>query len=284
MLARNVENRPHKIGQTRRLRDDIAGGLWQVNGESLVFAVDGSLNDGQHRLRAVADGGVAIRTVAVFGVSRESRFTLDLGRSRNPSDILHFQGFRNPFVLALRWLSKSAVIDRASRDQALADAANWAVTEGGPVKELLPQSPLAFLRYILRPIDRAKADEFLKVLVSGEGPSTHVALTARRYFAALSTRQREAQLALALRALLGRTRRSGLSARTVRPVLSAERLVQSGGDGPAARTEAGRPGGRGETETRGRRRPAIAQREARLAGAERTSITWRVQFGIAGGP
>lgn len=92
ILERNDDNRSLKDGLVRQIATDIASGLWQLNGESIIIAKDGLLNDGQHRLSAVVESGKPIQTVIMFGVSRASRDTVDMGSSRSAGDIIGMHG------------------------------------------------------------------------------------------------------------------------------------------------------------------------------------------------
>lgn len=92
ILERNDDNRSLKDGLVRQIATDIASGLWQLNGESIIIAKDGSLNDGQHRLSAVVESGKPIQTVIMFGVSRASRDTVDMGSARSVGDIIGMHG------------------------------------------------------------------------------------------------------------------------------------------------------------------------------------------------
>lgn len=62
--------------------EDMKNGLWQLNGEPIVFDEDGFLKDGQHRLAAIIMSGVTIRTVVIRGVGRDvDIYNWDYGRT-----------------------------------------------------------------------------------------------------------------------------------------------------------------------------------------------------------
>lgn len=93
LLAKNPDNRPLsevKIGQYVR---DIGAGNWRHNGETIIVAETGELNDGQHRCRAVIDAGRAIVTEMTFGVGRDTRLTVDTGIKRTIGRQLHMMGY-----------------------------------------------------------------------------------------------------------------------------------------------------------------------------------------------
>lgn len=101
LLSRNQKNRPISEVGLDRLKRDLLEGRWVFNGESIVVADDGGLNDGQHRCRAVVETGISIRMVIVFGPKRESRMTLDQGVTRTVGHYLTMHGYSHANALAV---------------------------------------------------------------------------------------------------------------------------------------------------------------------------------------
>lgn len=100
ILERNDDNRRITQSLVDQIATDIADGLWQLNGESIVISRDGILNDGQHRLNAIIKSGIPVRSVVMFGVSRESRTTVDMGAARKAGDLLTMNHVSNTTVAA----------------------------------------------------------------------------------------------------------------------------------------------------------------------------------------
>lgn len=92
----------------RRLRDrvvnayaaDMKAGAWQWNGESVKFAKDGTLLDGQHRLAAITLAEVTLRMLVVRGLPNETQDTVDGGAKRKFSDVLQLRGEAHYTTLA----------------------------------------------------------------------------------------------------------------------------------------------------------------------------------------
>lgn len=93
LLERNKDNRGISAINLGRIKNDLVAGRFQFNGEAIVVAASGELNDGQHRCRAVFETGVPIKTVVVWGAPRESRMTLDQGNVRSAGHYLSMAGF-----------------------------------------------------------------------------------------------------------------------------------------------------------------------------------------------
>lgn len=88
LLASNEGNRRINQSTLEVYCADIRTGRWDLNGESIKVSTDGMLNDGQHRCWAVIETGMPIRTMITFGVKRDSRMTLDQGKTRSTADYI----------------------------------------------------------------------------------------------------------------------------------------------------------------------------------------------------
>ena len=75
LLLCNFDNRPISIKRVESFAADIRDGRWEFNGETIIVADTGEMNDGQHRCHAVIMADKSIPTLLVKGVSRASRFT-----------------------------------------------------------------------------------------------------------------------------------------------------------------------------------------------------------------
>jgi hypothetical protein len=100
LLARNPENRRVSEMNVSKFARDIVNGAWKFNGEPIIVAADGSLNDGQHRCLAVIEADVPIMVVIVIGTDRDTRFTIDQGKNRMAADYLSMNGHTDANALA----------------------------------------------------------------------------------------------------------------------------------------------------------------------------------------
>lgn len=91
-LAANHSNRLVKTGVLETYKQDILSGRWALNGESIKFAKNGDLIDGQHRCWAVVETDKAIKTLVMFGIENDNRMTLDQGAARSSADYLMMEG------------------------------------------------------------------------------------------------------------------------------------------------------------------------------------------------
>jgi len=92
---RNVDNRTISDDKVEQYARDILNDRWLLTGETIKISNDGFLNDGQHRLEAIIKAGKAIDGFIVYGVSRESRFAVDQGRTRGAGCYLQMEGIKN---------------------------------------------------------------------------------------------------------------------------------------------------------------------------------------------
>lgn len=100
LLRGNKNNRRASGPLVTRYARDMYAGHWQPNGSAIVLNGDGSLLDGQHRLMACIEAGVAFETLLIRVVSSDAMATIDTGRSRRLSDVLAMRGEKNARTLA----------------------------------------------------------------------------------------------------------------------------------------------------------------------------------------
>lgn len=84
-LSRNSKN-PRKINRNTvaAYAADMKAGKWLLNGEAIVFDKDGNLLNGQHRLTAVYESDVKIKSVVIWGVDPDCKI-FDYGIKRRIS-------------------------------------------------------------------------------------------------------------------------------------------------------------------------------------------------------
>lgn len=99
-MKRNTKNRPLNKRHGLQLSDAMSAGHWWMNGETIIFASDGTLLNGQHRLWAIISSGVAVDVLVVRGIDEEAFKTLDGGKKRTVGDTLSLQGEKDANKLA----------------------------------------------------------------------------------------------------------------------------------------------------------------------------------------
>lgn len=101
-LRANCKNRPVRKSHVEFLARQIKNGQWQVNGQAIIIADNEQVLDGQHRLLAIIEAGVPIKSMVVYGVPEAAFATIDTGAVRTASDALclHFQEYPHYVVKA----------------------------------------------------------------------------------------------------------------------------------------------------------------------------------------
>lgn len=94
-LQQNSNNRPIRRFHVQQLVGAIKRNEWRVNGETIKFASDGTLVDGQHRLNAVAKSGQTVEMYVVRDVDPEAVVTIDMGARRTLADVMQSRGASN---------------------------------------------------------------------------------------------------------------------------------------------------------------------------------------------
>lgn len=99
-LRSNTHNRRLRKRAVTDYARDMAAGNWTLNGEALKFSTDGTVLDGQHRLRAVIEADTPVQMLVVVGLPLEAQETMDTGRKRTTADVMGLRGETNAQVLA----------------------------------------------------------------------------------------------------------------------------------------------------------------------------------------
>jgi hypothetical protein len=83
---RNISDR-----RVDTMAKDMIDANWELNGETIKIAVDGTILDGQHRLNAIIKSGITIQMLVVRGLSCEGR-SIDRGQTRTVAQWLSHLG------------------------------------------------------------------------------------------------------------------------------------------------------------------------------------------------
>jgi len=111
-LRCNEHNRPVRKNHVNFLANEIKSGNWQINGQAIVIADNEQVLDGQHRLLAIIEAGMPIKTLVVYGITPEAFSTIDTGAVRSSADALylHFNehgiGIVKAVATSVPWLKQ----------------------------------------------------------------------------------------------------------------------------------------------------------------------------------
>jgi hypothetical protein len=82
-LSNQVRNRKLIMSHVKYLANEIRQGRWRLSPQGIAFGDNGQLLDGQHRLRAIIEAGIAVKMLVVFDSPLGNFPILDRGVSRN---------------------------------------------------------------------------------------------------------------------------------------------------------------------------------------------------------
>jgi hypothetical protein len=184
MLATCKRNRRVSMCRVKRLSQSRRRGEWVI-AQPIMVNCDGTLIDGQHRLRMVIHTGLPTDFLVISGFDREGTFAkLDDTGARRLKDWLEIRGEPLPEILA-------GVINMAARDEAglmPTGSGSFILTgpEGldfleshpkiresvveapGTVNRLAPRTMLCFSHYKFAAKDNVLANSFFVDLVTGD--------------------------------------------------------------------------------------------------------------------
>lgn len=95
LLKSNKNNRPIKAQKLLALKRDLKNGNFKLTHQGIAIDWNGNLIDGQHRLTAIAESGVAAYMYVTYDCDPEIFKVIDCGSTRNPSDVLKTLGASN---------------------------------------------------------------------------------------------------------------------------------------------------------------------------------------------
>lgn len=197
-----VSNRHVNQRHVDLLANDMTNGRWVENGVSIVLDEDGYLIDGQHRLWAVAQSGVTVRSLVVVGVNRDMALpTINVNqRGRSLADVITMdppvpgKTISNPRVIqaSVKWLhryrhkeifqgnaavSTGELLELLQAEPGLIDSQHAADSLRG----LSPSAGLSvWAHYIFSTRDPDLADEFIEKLATGANLSQTSPILALR--------------------------------------------------------------------------------------------------------
>lgn len=217
-----AENRNVSWDHVTSLKQEILRGGWHASHQGIAIGEDGKLYDGQHRLWAIVEAGVAVPMLVTYGVSAEARSVIDKGRGRSVSDELNmFRGVKNATRLVaytsfcVRLYARSQTAGHVRIRTLNAFDAWYAAFEPGVKfaadtfaggKSALSKAPVAGALAFAHRANPAKIEDFSRKVADGAGllkgepalalRKTLLELTRRDEYSAHEVSQRVLQAAL----------------------------------------------------------------------------------------
>lgn len=177
-----ITNRAISDDRVAEYGGKMLAGEFDLNGESMVFDVDGVLLDGWTRCWAAHQHGATFRSVAAFGMPREAMDSIDTGRKRTLSNVFTMKGEKEATVLVggVGWVfryeqRRTEERLRAGHDEFVAclgrhPMVRESVKVTAPLrrKRFGPPSVLVAAHYICSRECCTAANEFFALLATGE--------------------------------------------------------------------------------------------------------------------
>lgn len=208
-LNANKTNRKLRPGRAEQYAADMIACRWTECIAPIAFYDDGDLADGQHRLWAIVDSGIAQTFTIHRGLSREAGLNIDTGLGRSLVDNAHISGtddtLSNNLISLARAIEQG---DHAGNIKAVSrktgkvmkpilsnsermmlvvkhrEAADWAI-ENGPRGKLLRNALIqaSMARAYMHEPNRERLKRFAEVLSTGfyEKPDETAAVAIRTY-------------------------------------------------------------------------------------------------------
>ena len=198
MLEKNTMNRNISTLTVKRYAHAMLSDEWEMNGETIIVATDGTILDGQHRLLAVIESGKTVTFLIVYNVKKDSIATVDSGISRSFRHVLQIKGSKHATTAAsltkIAWIydnydselkdSSGKIVLRNTVLEAYYDENRDRIEQAATVADTgahhFVKSHMAFCYYLFLRKNPAKADEFINQIKTGAYITTkHPAMTLR---------------------------------------------------------------------------------------------------------
>jgi hypothetical protein len=183
-LRHAAPNRTLRPANLQRLIRAMTASAWQVDGQTIKFYEDGRLFDGQHRLQAVVQTGITIRSYVIFGLPLGSQKTVDTGLKRSSADVLHLLGETDSTNLSatLRWVwryDRQKIVGYTASDTPTAEdllgilethpGIRASLVYGTLTQRLIQRSWGSALHHLASRLDDQEANRFFRRVANGEG-------------------------------------------------------------------------------------------------------------------
>lgn len=206
-LLRNHNNRPIRPRRVAGLARDMAAGRWASTGDTIKFAQDGALLDGQHRLHAVLHSGCTVEMAVAEDLDPDARVNVDTHAKRTFADVLTFRGESNVSTLAaatrllcvyrgqsLRSNNVAPTNDELIECLAQNPGLRQSAVVAGRISRTFrgPTALYAVAHYLLTAVDVEDANFFFARLLDGVGlPEESPILALRRWMENATIRRLE---------------------------------------------------------------------------------------------
>lgn len=189
-LEKNTMNRPYNTDNLNTLIKEMSKKNFYITGESIKIADDGTLLDGQYRLRAIVETGTAVKMFVTQGLPKEAFKYIDTGRVRQASDVLAIEGIKNPSKIAaivkfvIRFKKGEFLNIAHKKAKGSKKITNAEVSEFtnkylkslqdsygfgfGKGRRLISGVYVSGLHYIFKDLDEKYADDFINKFVTGD--------------------------------------------------------------------------------------------------------------------
>lgn len=168
LAASNTDNRPQSTKQIDHYAGVIASDQWRLTHQGGAHDRNGVLQDGQHRLEAIVEAGIAVPMAWFCGMDPDNWKALDEGLARTAGQLLRKAGHSNTATLqaAAKLIlayedgpaqarrayhgkrTNQQMVDFIASDPDMIEAAAWAGT--AKTKSKTAPGPLAAAYYLLR--------------------------------------------------------------------------------------------------------------------------------------
>jgi hypothetical protein len=184
-LEANENNRSLSNKYVSRYAKLMDEGEWMVAPDAIAFDTEGRLINGQHRLNAIIEHGESQRFIVARGLDPQVFMATDGGKTRQASDALDIEGYKNYSQLAavarrvvlfeedrldhnFGDVETHEIVDTVKRhDPKMPEAVAQTLNYRNDIQGWLSPSNLGFVYFTLSFRDESRASEFMYKVATG---------------------------------------------------------------------------------------------------------------------
>lgn len=95
LLEKNTGNRAVSQRNLDFLTNQMANGQWRFAADPIRISKNGTILDGQHRLKAIIKSGLSFEFLVISNLEESIFSVIDTGKARSASDVLTIANFKN---------------------------------------------------------------------------------------------------------------------------------------------------------------------------------------------
>lgn len=207
LAEKNTKNRNITLARVDGYARIMIAGQWRADtGEPILFAQNGTLIDGQHRLAAVVKADRPVSMLVLRGCANDSFEIIGQARPRSGRDVFSINGEKNTHLLASTTrlvslylsgllsatgrgsrVSNESLLQTLRKNPDIRTSVDYYITTPAHDTHLIPSSIAAFLHWKISKLSKDTANSFVRIAALGTQDTESIMFALHRRLLESST-------------------------------------------------------------------------------------------------